>query len=184
MIFTKTKLEDVYINDLFSLMNPQKEKYLSEDIVDSFKERLDAISINEYAKIVKSIDLSSYKPDKRFIDNSPHLWYDKYNRITKIINSLNEYEEFLYDNDDNITGKKIGIINSDNENVVPIEETISYIYDEYGNISIIIINGSNLKTYNFVYDDFNYLTKVYFNNDLMIEYEYLYKNNIIYYFYP
>ena len=45
-------------------------KYLSEDIVDSFKERLDAISINEYAKIVKSIDLSSYKPDKRFIDNS------------------------------------------------------------------------------------------------------------------
>ena len=45
-------------------------KYLSDDIVDSFKERLDAISINEYAKIVKSIDLSSYKADKRFIDNS------------------------------------------------------------------------------------------------------------------
>ncbi|MBQ2897640.1 MAG: DNA topoisomerase III [Clostridia bacterium] len=44
-------------------------KYLSEDIVDSFKERLDAISINEYAKIVKSIDLSNFKADKRFVDN-------------------------------------------------------------------------------------------------------------------
>lgn len=45
-------------------------KYLSDDIAESFKERLDAISINEYAKIVKAIDLSKYKADKRFIDNS------------------------------------------------------------------------------------------------------------------
>ena len=45
-------------------------KYLSEDIVESFKERLDAISINEYAKITKSIDLLSFKPDKRYVDNS------------------------------------------------------------------------------------------------------------------
>ncbi len=45
-------------------------KYLSDDIIPSFAERLSAISINNYSKIIKSINLDDYKPDKRFIDNA------------------------------------------------------------------------------------------------------------------
>ena len=96
--------------------------------------------------------------------------YDNKNRISKIINSLDEYIRYSYNLDDNANTKYFG--NSSKE------QTISYIYDEYGNIGTLIINGNNQKKYDFIYDKFNYINEVYFNDDLLIKYEYLYLNDI------
>ncbi len=45
-------------------------RYLSDDIPASFAERLKAISVNAYVKAVKKIDLTKFKADKRYVDNS------------------------------------------------------------------------------------------------------------------
>ena len=45
-------------------------KYLSDDIVSSFGERLKAISVGPYAKAARSVKLTEYKMDKRYVDNA------------------------------------------------------------------------------------------------------------------
>ncbi len=74
-------------------------KYLSDDIVPSFAERLSAMNINNYKKIIAKIDLSKYKEDKRFIDNSKVSDHHAIIPTEQPVNfyALDEEERNIYD---------------------------------------------------------------------------------------
>ena len=74
-------------------------RYLSDDICDSFAERLKGMCINNYSKIIKDINLSGYKKDKRFIDASKVTDHHAIIPTEQPLNwfALNEEEKNIYD---------------------------------------------------------------------------------------
>ena len=56
--------ENVYINDLFSLMYSQKEKYLSDDMIHPNSEGVALLS-NAVAEMIKSVPAAANSSDKK-----------------------------------------------------------------------------------------------------------------------